>query len=139
MNWGKGIIGGMIAFMLFIIGMGIYMFTVPEDGYDHQYYEKGLSFNNDFNKERQVTIDNARPVITADRQAVALTFTVPAKGVVKFVRPSDAHLDREYEFNTNGDVFLLSRQNIPDGEWQVVIDWKSNNKAYLYQQKFYLK
>ncbi len=139
MNWGKGIIAGMIVFMLFIIAMGIYMFTVPTDDYDHQYYEKGLSFNNDFNKERQVSIDNAQPVIIANKKAISLTFTVPAKGKVKFVRPSDNRQDREYDFNTSDKVFTLSRKDIPDGEWQVVINWQSNDKAYLYQQKFYLK
>ncbi len=40
MNWGKGIITGMIIFMLFILSMCIYMFRMPADEYDHQYYEK---------------------------------------------------------------------------------------------------
>jgi len=139
MNWGKGIITGMIIFMLFIICMGVYMFTVPTDDYDHQYYEKGLAFNADFAKEKQVTTDNAKPVLSVDKQVIAFTFIAPASGVLKFARPSDKRLDRQYKFNTTGTGhFTLSRADIPSGEWGVIIDWTSNNRSYLYQQKLYL-
>jgi len=139
MNWGKGILTGMIIFMLFILCMGVYMFTVPADDYDHQYYEKGLAFNTDFAKEQQVTKDNAWPVISADGQVVTFAFTAPANGIVKLVRPADKRLDRQYKFNTGRDaIFTLSNTGIPGGEWEVIIDWTNNNKLYLYQQKLYL-
>ncbi len=63
MNWGKGIIAGMIIFVLFIAGMCIYMFTSPQDDFDQQYYEKGLTFNHDYDREQQVTKDHAEPLI----------------------------------------------------------------------------
>lgn len=140
MNWGKGIISGMTLFMLFIVGMGIYMFAAPADDYDHQYYEKGLSFDHDLAKEQQVLKDDARPIAQVLDQFVTFTFKAPAKGNIRFIRPSDTGLDRVYELNTGqGDQITIPRVSIPNGEWHVTIDWQSNKKAYLYQQKLYIK
>jgi len=139
MNWGKGIITGMIIFMLFIICMGVYMFMVPTDDYDHQYYEKGLAFNADFAKEKQVITDNAKPVLSVDKYVIAFKFVAPASGVLKFVRPSDKRLDHQHKFSTDSTGrFTLSRADISSGEWEVIIDWASNSRSYLYQQKLYL-
>jgi hypothetical protein len=127
MNWGKGIIGGMVLFMLFIISMCVYMFMIPEDGYDHQYYEKGLNFDKDYNKERQVQLDHALPMIRVSGKTVSITFVKPASGIVKFIRPSNQLLDKEF------------KQSIVPGRWQLVLNWESGHKAYLYQQEIYIK
>ncbi|MEO6148744.1 MAG: FixH family protein, partial [Mucilaginibacter sp.] len=80
MNWGKGLIIGMSIFMLFIIAMVIAMFNQPADDYDAQYYEKGLSYDTTFNKERQVITDNAKPVLTIENNVLIIVFTAAAKG-----------------------------------------------------------
>ncbi len=140
MNWGKGIIGGMVLFMLFIISMCVYMFMIPEDGYDHQYYEKGLNFDKDFNKERQVKLDNARPVIDVFGKTVSITFTRPASGTVKFIRPSNQILDKELKLDSAlGKVITVPVQAMATGKWQLVLNWESNHKAYLYQEEIYIK
>src|SRR5271165_5659973 len=94
MNWGKGIILGMVIFVLFIIGMSIKFFLLPVDDYDHQYYENGLNFDHDYNREKQVVTDHAAPSIKVDSQMFRLTFTRPVTGKIKFLRPSDTALDR---------------------------------------------
>ncbi|WP_184547163.1 FixH family protein [Mucilaginibacter sp. FT3.2] len=140
MNWGKGIIGGMVLFMLFIISMCVYMFMIPEDGYDHQYYEKGLNFDKDYNKERQVEQDGARPLIHVSRKAVIITFTKPALGRVKFVRLANQILDKEFKLDSiAGNTIVIPVQSIAAGRWQLVLNWESNHKAYLYQEEIYIK
>lgn len=140
MNWGKGIIGGMVLFMLFIISMCVYMFMIPEDGYDHQYYEKGLNFDKDFNKERQVEQDDARPLIQVSGKTVSVTFVKPASGTVKFVRPSNQLFDKEFKLDSiTGKTIVIPVQSIVSGRWQLVLNWESNHKAYLYQEEIYIK
>ncbi|WP_457132597.1 FixH family protein [Mucilaginibacter sp. UYNi724] len=140
MNWGKGIIGGMVLFMLFILSMCVYMFMAPEDGYDHQYYEKGLNFDKDFKKEQQVQTDNARPVITVSEKTIRIVFSKPAAGTIKFVRPANEALDKTIQLDsTAGKDIAVPAASMAIGRWQVVLNWKSNHKAYLYQQNIDLK
>ncbi|QHS55289.1 hypothetical protein GWR56_06945 [Mucilaginibacter sp. 14171R-50] len=139
MNWGKGLITGMAVFMLFILSMCFYMFRVPADEYDHQYYEKGLSFNADIAKERQVMADHAEPIVTVTGTIVRIAFNGPAKGTAKFIRPSSAAQDKTFaiangEEITNG--FLVAK--LPKGRWHLLLEWQSGPKSYLYQQQLYL-
>ena len=140
MNWGKGIVTGMIIFILFILSMCIYMFRMPADEYDHQYYEKGLSFNHDYNREQQVIKDHAQPLITVIDNHVKLTFAVPVKGTVNFERPSNNLLDKVYRLDSGkGNEVDIPLDSIIKGQWKLVFDWTGNNKAYLYQQEIYFK
>jgi hypothetical protein len=140
MNWGKGIIAGMLVFMLFIISMCIYMFRIPADEYDHQYYEKGLRFDRDYDRERQVGIDHAQPLITRNGQTLLLKFTAPVTGKINFIRPSNQALDKEFQFNSGAsDTATISLAAIWTGQWQLVLEWESNHKAYLYHQEIYIQ
>ncbi|AMR33550.1 hypothetical protein A0256_20045 [Mucilaginibacter sp. PAMC 26640] len=140
MNWGKGIIGGMVLFMLFILSMCIYMFMAPEDGYDHQYYEKGLNFDKDFKKEQQVQKDQASPLITVWNKSVRIRFVKPAAGTIKFVRPANEALHKEIKLDSlAGNEVAINTENMAVGRWQIILNWDSNHKAYLYHQEIDIK
>ncbi len=138
MNWGKGIVFGMAAFVIFIVGMCIYMVSSPTDSFDHEYYEKGLDFDHDYNREQQVVKDHAQPsILQVGDTKMEFTFAEPAKGTIKFMRPSSASSDKIYEINSaKADIPLAS---LAAGEWQLVFEWTSNKKAYLYQKEIYIK
>lgn len=136
MNWGKGIIAGMALFMLFIISMCVRMFALPADEYDHHYYEKGLDFNKAYEKEKQVVTDHAQPLIHINGKQVSVSFIEPAKGSIKFIRPSSKALDATFPLNTErGKVAGLSTASLIKGRWHVVLEWESNKKAYLYEKE----
>lgn len=140
MNWGKGIIAGMILFMLFILGMCFYMFAAPLDDYDHEYYEKGLTYNQYYNKEVQVIKDHAQPVIKISGDYLFFKFKEPAVGTVRLQRPSDNSLDKIYRFNSGeSDDVQISIKSIAKGRWLLVFDWQSNQKAYTYQKGISIK
>jgi hypothetical protein len=140
MNWGKGIITGMTVFMLFILGMCMRMFMVPADEYDHHYYEKGLNFDADYKHEQQVSADHATPAITQLDKSLAIKFIAPAKGVIKFIRPSSQLLDKTFNIQSNDvNEAIVPSVNIQPGKWQLILSWVSNGKEYLYQQDIYLK
>jgi len=140
MNWGKGIITGMIAFMLFIIAMCIYMFMIPTDDYDHQYYEKGLTFNQVYNKEDRVNIDRAWPNVYVSHRHLKMSFVKAAKGTVKFLRPSSTSADRVQAFNSGSSIEVdIPVTNLAAGKWQIELDWVSNNKTYFQRQEIYIQ
>jgi hypothetical protein len=137
MNWGKGIVIGLAAFVVFIIGLCVYMVASPTDDIDHQYYEKGLNFDHDYEREQQVVKDNAQPLIQFSNDQLKLIFSQSAKGTVKFMRPSSTLSDKVYPVNnTELDIPLKS---LARGEWQLTFEWKSNKKAYLFNHEVYIK
>lgn len=139
MNWGKGIIGGMIIFMLFIIGMVVYMFAIPADEYDEKYYEKGLNYDQDYKRAKQVITDKAQPIIEADSCCIEIEFPQTVLGQVKLTRPSSNLVHKVIAINNkNGGPVQILTAGMPKGKWQLTFEWTSNNKDYLYQKEVYL-
>jgi len=139
MNWGKGLITGMAIFMLFILSMCVYMFRVPADEYDHQYYEKGLTFNAELEKERLAVTDHAQPQITVAGTAVTVAFTKPARGTASFIRPSSAAQDKRFIIETGDQCSVsLPVAALAKGRWKLLLEWRSGQKHYSYQQELTL-
>lgn len=139
MNWGKGIVIGMAAFITFIVAMGVRMMSNQTDDYDHDYYEKGLRFDADYRKEKQVTLDDAKPAITLNASIISIKFKAEATGQIHFARPSDRRMDRLTHFKSDVNGIYNSKVGLPaNGRWQLVLDWQSNGKQYLYQQEVWV-
>lgn len=136
MNWGKGIILGMSLFMLFILLMCFKMFSLPADEYDHHYYEKGLNFDKDYAREKQVVMDHAQPVIRVSGSDIRLAFQQEAHGTARLVRPSSEALDKSFALNTDEKgLTALPLIQITKGRWHIVLEWVSGGKKYLYEKE----
>lgn len=130
----------MIIFMLFITAMGVKMFMLPGDDYDHQYYEKGLTFNRDYDREKQVTTDHATPIIEQVGQTLALTFKTPLTGTIRFERPSDQLQDRSFPLQPDAvNKVVLPVAKLATGKWQLILNWQNQGKAYLYHQEITIR
>ena len=140
MNWGKWIVIVLIIFVAGITWMTVYFFMSPVDDYDHQYYEKGLSFNHDYDRELQVTKYHAQPTVSIETKQVKFTFAQPVIGIIKFMRPSDAALDKTFHVNSgeSREVYI-PLEKLPVGNWQIDMEWQSNHRDYLYRQEIYIK
>lgn len=140
MNWGKTTVAILVVFVLFISGLSYFMFSAPDDEYDHQYYENGLNFDHDYNRETQVTKDHAQPLIDVDASNIKIIFPQVVKGTVRMSRPSSDVSDTTINLdNKNGNAIDISTSHLVKGKWQLVFDWKSNQKDYLYQHEIYVK
>src|SRR5580698_1964704 len=103
MNWGKATVAILVVFVLFISGLSYFMFSAPSDEYDHQYYEDGLNFDHDYNREKHVVSDHAQPTIVVDTCCIKCTFPQQIVGEVKMSRPSSDASDTSFTLdNKNG-------------------------------------
>lgn len=140
MNWGKATVIILITFVVFIGGLSYVMFGSPADDYDHQYYEEGLNFDHDYDREKQVVKDHAQPIISVDADVIKITFPQRVKGEVRVLRPSSDFPDQHFALdNTDGQAILIPTKKLVAGNWQMIFNWQSDNKAYLYQQEVYVK
>jgi hypothetical protein len=139
MNWGKGIIIGMGAFVAFITVLGVCMFKNAPTDYDKEYYEKGLAYDSVYVKEKQVIADNAAPRIRLQHKLMQIDFVSGASGTLRFERPENSDLDRTFAIKTEcANQVTIPIDGFKTGQWQLTFEWKSNGKKYLYDREIYL-
>lgn len=142
MNWGKKIILGMVAFMLFITGMVVYMFKVhgKDAMVDEDYYEKGINYNQEYDALKNVINDNAIPKITVNKNQIIIQLKDSASYELKLMRPltvKDNIVDKGF---TKGDanLILVDANKMHSGLWFLELKWNSNHKAYQYKKSITL-
>ncbi|MFD0940238.1 FixH family protein [Pedobacter boryungensis] len=138
MNWGTKIVLGMVAFMLFIIAMVVYMFSVHGNDalVDKDYYEKGINYNEEYNAKHNVVEEGAQPVITIGKTELSIKLKDSAAYELKLQRPSTVNDDILIKGNTAGssNLIQLNSTTMPKGLWFLELKWKSNNKEYLFKK-----
>ncbi len=135
MNWGTKIVFGMIAFMLFIIAMVVYMFSVHSNDtlVDEDYYEKGINYDQEYTAMQNTQTDRASPVISVTKNQIIIKLKDSATYQLKLTRPSTVKNDVKMNGNTlsNSNLILIDRSAMPFGLWYLEINWVSNHKNYL--------
>lgn len=142
MNWGTKIVLGMVAFMLFIIGMATYMFMVHDNDslVEEDYYEKGLSYDQEYKAKENVLNEDAQPEIKINANQIILQLKDSATYTLKLMRPSNAKDDVISKGNTIGEtnMILIDRANMHTGLWFLELRWISNNKEYQFNKNITL-
>ncbi len=136
MNWGKGLVIGLAAFMIFITVLVVKMFSTAEDGFDKDYYEKGLTYDLDYQQRQQVITDHAQPRVTQNDDYVNIRFSAVDSGTVKFKRPSNQNKDQIFAFTDS--IVQIPKTSFEKGEWKLVIGWSANQKQYLFDTNLFM-
>lgn len=141
MNWGTKIVFGLAAFMLFIVGSGIYMVTSDSDTLiDEDYYEKSLNYDEVYNRKQNLENDHAKPMISQIQDTLMIVFkTNINKGELSFKRPSDGSLDKVIPFYTNTEVFKLPITTFQKGNWSLEVTWENQGKKYIQTQPLFIQ
>lgn len=137
MNWGKGIVIGLGAFMSFVIVLVVMMFRAPDDSYDKDYYEKGLSYDKEYTQKQNVLNDNVKPEVTLANGKLVVLFNGLESGKLTLYRPSNNKLDKVYELSKAETQ--ISTNNLEKGEWKLIAEWDYKGKSYLYEKNIFLQ
>jgi hypothetical protein len=135
MNWGTKLMAGMIAFMLFIVGMVIYMFHVhPKDALiEENYYEKGINYNADYQAELNVLNERVKPVTIITASQIIIQLKDRAEYELVLMRPGDSSDDLRLKGTTSGttNLILVDKTKMHRGRWFLNLHWRSSGKDYL--------
>lgn len=133
MNWGIKIVIGMSLFMMFIVSSVIYMVSKDTDSLeDTDYYEKGLNFNEEYNRKVNSLRDKAEPNIRITNDTLYIDFTKTVnKGILLFKRLSDGSQDKKLPFQTRSTGYHLPISTFQSGRWRLEIWWESNGVEYI--------
>src|SRR5690606_18345596 len=126
------IIVGLGAFIIFIVGSGIYMVTKNTDTLEEEdYYEKSLAYDEVYNRKQNVLDDAAKPHVRVQNDTLYITFKNNAnKGELQFKRPSDGALDVTLPFATSSTHYQLPVSTFKRGNWNLEISWQGSGTAY---------
>lgn len=137
MNWGTKLALGMATFITFIMCMVGYMFYVHgrDDLIEENYYEKGINYDTEYNAEENVLKDDAKPQITVTKNQIVIKVKENATYKLVLMRPSNSAEDLRLKGNTTGDsnLILVDKKKMAKGLWFLNLQWRSENKDYLYK------
>lgn len=140
MNWGTKLTIGMSLFMGFIVILVILMMKPhkADSLIDDDYYEKGQTYDIDYNARRAAKDDNMLPTIQPGENEMSIVFPKPVSYQILFRRLSDSQLDNSYKSDSVQAVVKISRAELPSGSWLLRIEYKLGERNYLYQDKILL-
>ncbi len=142
MNWGTKIVLGMVVFMLFIVAMVVYMFSVHGNDalVDQDYYEKGINYNQEYHAKQNVINEDAQPVINISKSQLIIELKDSAEFELKLQRPSTIKDDMIIKGKTVGsaNLILVNSKQMHAGLWFLELKWVSNHKQYLFKKNITL-
>lgn len=142
MNWGTKVVLGMIAFMVFIVAMVVYMFSVHGNDalVDEDYYEKGINYNQEFNARQNMLDDGAVPKVEITGKLIRIRLKDSASYELKLMRPSTVKDDVKDSGSTVSDsnLIIISTANMHKGLWFLELKWRTGGKDYLFKKNITL-
>lgn len=141
-NWGTGIVIGMVAFMAFIMFMVITMMTDKE--YDHDmvtenYYAKDLVYQNEIDAEKKANSLTSK--IKIEKTSKGLQFYFPEElqgnkvsGTIQMYRPSNEKLDFQIPLQIENSTMLIEDSKLVGGSWKVTIAWEMEGEQYIFKK-----
>ena len=137
MNWGKGIIIGMVLFMGFILTLVVIMMRQDIDLVQEDYYQKELEYNKQYDAE--VNYMNAKDSIWMELSSDNLYLHFPeefqtGKASVQLIRPNDKKMDVNLSLEALGTV-TIPLKNIAKGRFNCKVSGSLNGKPYEMSQQ----
>ena len=138
LNWGHKLVFFGISFMIFIIVLVYKMIDEKIDLVDENYYEKGMSYQDELNKFD--TVAGVKSSIDFNLVEQLITFKssiANLSGTAKFYRPSDKKLDFNEPFTLDkNNEFTYSTANLAKGIWKVTFEWTLDGKLMAAEKQF---
>lgn len=145
-NWGTGIV---IAFGLFMSFILFFVFRVQSDSkYDNElvvedYYKQERVLESRLEKEHNAAGLEHKLQITDTGKDIKIIFPEgfdykQISGKVSLYRPSAQKLDFEMPVSLSSPYLLIPKRGLAGGRWDIIVDWKYQDKNYLSKEKLNL-
>jgi nitrogen fixation protein FixH len=141
-NWGTGIVIGMLAFISFIMYFVVTMMSSSD--YDHDlvvedYYKAELHYQQDIDAQENALALNEQ--ISIRRKGESLIVLFPegidlerTTGMVSLYRPSNKKLDFSIPFSEiKSSEFEIPADQLVNGRWNVKVTWQNSEKEFMFK------
>jgi nitrogen fixation protein FixH len=142
-NWGTGIVIGMVCFIGFIAVL-VYKMTT-ENNLNHdlvtdEYYQKEMELQDNIYAQ-QNTANMTVPIKGAKTtDGYLLTFPASYKsekisGTLELYRPSNKLLDFKVPVEVTNSTLLIPNDKLLEGRWNITMNWKYDDENYRFTEK----
>lgn len=141
MNWGKGIVIAMVAFMSFIIILVIGFFSRQVDLESEDYYTREMAYEQeiDFLNNANSLSETALIEVQDGHVVVRLSDDIAYTDVeLMLKRPDNSKDDRTFKIDDTR-TFIVPEEDLRDGKYLVELSYIANNKNCLQKDEIYLK
>jgi len=143
-NWGTGIVIGMLLFISFIMYFVVTMLSSSEFDHDlvvEDYYKAELHYQQEIDAEENALA--LKEQIQLERNGSELKLKFPEhmnlseiEGSVNFYRTSNKELDFSIPFTKMEEQdFIIPEAQLIKGRWNIKINWKQNDKEFLFKKE----
>jgi len=142
-NWGTGIVIGLILFIGFILVMVFMMSTEDKYNYDlvtEEYYKEELQFQDEIDAENNTFQLSEQVKVVREPEGLLLIFPMEIEenkvsGTVYLYRPSNKRLDFEIPLELTKSKLLIPKDRLLDGRWNIIVRWRMNDTDYLFKEE----
>lgn len=142
-NWGTGIVIGMVIFISFILFLVVNMLT--DDRFNHdlvteEYYQRELHYQEEIDAETNAFAleENIKDYRVKDGWVVEFPENLELSkisGDLNFYRPSNKKLDFTIPLDLKNRKIHISEDQLVGGRWNINIYWKYEDKDLLYKKE----
>ena len=143
-NWGTGLVIGMLAFISFIMYFVVTMLSSTD--YDHDlvtedYYRAELYYQQDINAEKNALAMKEQIQVKTEGNKLVVQFPETMdlqemEGIVSFYRPSNKMLDFQIPFKELiGNSLIVPEEKLVKGRWNININWTNRDKDFLFKKE----
>lgn len=141
MNWGKGIFIFYSLFVIAILWVVVFSFSVDVNLVSEDYYQQEIAYETQIERIKNTASLKNRPSVVLKKSFIELAFPLELtpKGVIYLFRPSDGLQDRRIAIalGANGTQQVdFSTQEA--GKWIAKLTWSQDDKEY-YQEFIIVK
>lgn len=143
-NWGTGLVIGMVAFISFIMYFVVTMMSSSD--YDHDlvvedYYKEELHYQQDIDAEKNALAMDQNIELKREGSKLFLQFPedmdlTNLEGNVNFYRPSNKLLDFNIPFSDiKGQELEVPEAKLIQGRWNIKVYWQKEGKEFLFKEE----
>ena len=136
MNWGTGILIGIIIFIVISVTMTVIFMNQDVNLVTDKYYENSLKYQDEIDKQSRTNALSEEVKINFDAQVINVLFpedyqNKSISGEIYFYRPSDPSLDFKIPLliNAEGNQ-IIPTERLAKGYWRLKLNWTMNGNGY---------
>ena len=141
MNWGKGIVIGMVSFMGFIVFMVVNMMRHSADLVSEDYYQQELNYNAHYAAEQvyQKTPEKIEVTISETELRLLLPQVYTNDSLhIELKRPNNEKIDLSFHVAGN-QLIQLPVRSMEKGNYDLSIKGTANKADFLFQQAIQIR
>ncbi len=140
MNWGKGIVIFMAAFITFILVLAIKLITTDVDLESDDYYAREINFGKEMEAVQKAEDLDEKVELNLIEGFVSIK--IPESKAIenlelRLIRIDDDKLDRTYKIE-NTKTFLINKKDLVRGNYRSEMYYTIDGEKYMQKEAFYL-